>query len=94
MQDLTEEDAFKEVFSGIPWCAHSVFENYPDSPISCEADVHSECPPDPPCNHSIPEWFGADIWDKTIKKSDLKKYGWEANPWVRVIEFERLEVTE
>lgn len=31
------------------------------------------------------------IWDKTIKKSDLDRYGWDANPWVWVIEFERCE---
>ena len=31
------------------------------------------------------------IWDRTIKKSDLDIYGWDANPWVWVIEFERCE---
>lgn len=36
----------------------------------------------------------ARIWDSTVKKSDLAKYGWEANPWVFVIEFERVEVAE
>lgn len=32
-----------------------------------------------------------EIWDRTIKKSDLDHYGWDANPWVWVIEFERCE---
>lgn len=43
--------------------------------------------------HTAREHF-IKIWNSTVKKSDLDRYGWDANPRVWVIEFERCEKTE
>lgn len=43
--------------------------------------------------HTAKEHF-AQIWNNTIKKSDLDRYGWGANSWVWVIEFERVRVDD
>lgn len=31
------------------------------------------------------------LWNSTVNKKDLAMYGWEANPFVWVVEFERVE---
>ena len=33
----------------------------------------------------------AQLWDSTVKKSDLDRFGWEANPWIWRITFEKCE---
>lgn len=42
------------------------------------------------CPHSPKEAMNR-LWDRTIKAADLPLCGWEANPWVWVIHFERVE---
>lgn len=43
--------------------------------------------------HTAREHF-IKIWNSTIKKSNLNRYGWDANPYVWTIEFERCEKPE
>ena len=43
--------------------------------------------------HTAKEHF-EQIWNSTIKKTDIDTHGWDANPWVWVIEFERIEAEE
>lgn len=35
-----------------------------------------------------------DVWNRTVKPADLNRYGWDANPWVWVIDFERINRDE
>lgn len=41
---------------------------------------------------AMEEW--KNLWNSTIKKPDINHYGWNVNPWVWVIEFERCEKPE
>ena len=75
LQEITEDEAVKE---GI----------YQSNCKECNAPFGCDACPDEGYNEI--DGF-ADLWNSTIKKSDLDRYGWDASPWVWVIEFERCE---
>lgn len=45
------------------------------------------------CRVAYPLVF-AELWNRTIKYKDIHLYGWETNPWVWRIEFERISKEE
>lgn len=54
--------------------------------------------PDYPFDYAVDKWPNLEhfkeIWNSTIKKSDLDRYGWDANPFVWVVSFERCKKPE
>ena len=94
LQDITEDGAKAE---GMPDSL-----DYPVDKAYCPlckgegiigtVDVHSLGHMDVDCPYcdSYRKRF-ENLWNSTIKKSDIDRYGWDANPYVWVIEFERCE---
>ena len=87
LQDITEDETFEEGLDFTPPCLHLTGENYCDIDGPCTSKIKY-------CDMSSGELFGEVLWNPTIKKSVLDRNGWNANPWVWVIEFERYDKPE
>ena len=87
LQDITEDETFEEGLDFTPPCLHLTGENYCDIDGPCTSKIKY-------CDMSSGELFGEVLWNPTIKKSDLDRNGWNENPWVWVIEFERCDKPE
>lgn len=87
LQDITDDDCQKEGI--VAFSKDGRLYKY--APADEEGDYPIWAWSDTPLT---PQAAMQRVWDTTIKKSDLDRYGWNANPWVWVIEFERISKEE
>lgn len=86
LQEMKPVDVINE--GAYPDC-WDCLNTYGESGSQCCYGTEEECNQ---CDEVMMEW--EKLWNSTVKKSDINRYGWDASPYVWVIEFERCEKPE
>ena len=86
LQDITMEDIARE--GCVPSCCMCSF-NKGEQKIECSKEISRAA--DCSLETMFPDTGFMGLWDRTVPKKDLALYGWDANPFVWRIEFERIE---
>ena len=86
LQEMKPVDVIKE--GAYPDC-WDCLNTYGESGSQCCYGTEEQCSQ---CDEVMMEW--EKLWTSTIKKSDLDCYGWDANPYVFVIEFVKIDNPE
>lgn len=82
LQNITEEQA---IYEGIE--PHIILSNRVGDITEYRIPgTHDECP--------TARGAFSHLWNSTVKKPDINQYGWEANPWIFSVEFERIEIDQ
>lgn len=82
LQDITEEEAMAEgIWQVKTWPDIGRFTYKANHAMGRVWSTARDC-------------FRWGLWNSTIKKGDLDTYGWDANPWVWVIKYERISKEE
>lgn len=86
LQEMKPVNVIKE--GAYPDC-WDCLNTYGESGSQCCYGTEEQCSQ---CDEMMMEW--EKLWNSTIKKSHLDRYGWDANPYVFVIEFVKIDKPE
>lgn len=88
LQNMTEEDVCAEGAEELIMCQREHTIYYPEGGMEACWNVLkcTNCP----IYKTYQELFGERVWDVTLNRKDRPLYGWDANPFCWVIEFERV----